>query len=91
MLLAKPLIVTVELPTVPFEIVATPLPLDVRLLARALMLTRVPDPLLTSGLAFGKEVSFAIGTKPPTSSTKSTILASIAAVVAILASSAAQV
>ena len=56
-----------------------------------LILTRVPVPLLTSGLALGKDVSFAIGTKPPTSSTKSTILASIAAVVAILASSAAHV
>ena len=54
-----------------------------RLLARALILTRVPEPLLTSGLALGKDVSFAIGTNPPTSSTKSTILSSIAAVEAI--------
>ena len=44
-----------------------------------------------SGLAVGKDVSFAIGTKPPTSSTKSTILASIAAVDAILLSAADQV
>ena len=41
-------------------------------------------PLLTSGLADGKLVSFAIATNPPTSSTKSITLASIAAVVAIL-------
>jgi hypothetical protein len=45
--------------------------------------TSVPVPLLTSGFVAGKLVSFAIGTKPPTSSTKSTIRASIAAVVAI--------
>ena len=43
-------------------------------------------PLLTSGLALGKEVSLAIGTKPPTSSTKSIILSLIAAVVAIVVS-----
>ena len=48
--------------------------------------TRVPAPLFTSGLAVGKDVSLAIGTKPPTSSTKSIILASIAAVVATLES-----
>jgi len=54
------------------------------------MLTKVPVPLLTSGLAAGKEVSFAIGTKPPTSSTKSVIRASIAEVVAILLSAADQ-
>ena len=53
-------------------------------------LTRVPAPLFTSGLATGKDVSFAIGTKPPTSSTKSVILASIAEVVAILSSAALQ-
>ena len=57
-----------------------------RLLARALILTRVPVPLLTSGLALGKDVSLAIGTKPPTSSTRSIILSFIAAVVAILVS-----
>ena len=54
------------------------------------MLTKVPVPLFTSGLAVGKDVSFAIGTKPPTSSTKSVILASIAEVVAILSSEALQ-
>ena len=86
MLLAKPLMVTVELPTVPLAIVATPDPLEVRLLLRALIDTRVPAPLLTSGLALGKDVSFAIGTKPPTSSTRSIILSLIAAVVAIVVS-----
>ena len=60
-------------------------------LRRALILTIVPTPLLTSGFAFGKLVSLAIGTKPPTSSTKSITLASIAAVVAILALSDDQV
>jgi len=44
--------------------------------------------LFTSGLAVGKLVSLAIGTKPPTSSTRSIILASIAAVVATLSSAA---
>ena len=50
------------------------------------ILTIVPVPLFTSGLALGKLVSFAIGTKPPTSSTKSIILSLIAAVVAIVVS-----
>ena len=86
MLLAKPVMVTVELPTVPLAIVATPDPLEVRLLLRALIDTRVPAPLLTSGLALGKDVSLAIGTKPPTSSRRSTILSLIAAVVAIVVS-----
>ena len=85
-LFAAPLIVTVEFPTVPFEMVITPLPLDVWLDANVLILTIVPVPLLTSGLAFGKLVSFAIGTNPPTSSTKSTIRSLIAAVVAIVVS-----
>ena len=74
--------VTVEFPTVPLAIVATPDPFETRLELRALIETRVPVPLLTSGLALGKDVSFAIGTNPPTSSTRSIILASIAAVVA---------
>ena len=78
--------VTVELPTVPLAIVATPDPLEVRLLLRALIDIRVPAPLLTSGLALGKDVSFAIGTKPPTSSIRSIILSLIAAVVAIVVS-----
>ena len=51
-------------------------------------LTKVPAPLFMSGFAAGNDVSFAIGTKPPTSSTRSVIRASIAAVVAILLSAA---
>ena len=51
-----------------------------------MILTRVPVPLFTSGLALGKLVSLAIGTKPPTSSTRSIILSLIAAVVAIVVS-----
>ena len=46
----------------------------------------MPLPLLISGLAVGKEVSFAKGTNPPVSSSRSIILASIAAVVATCAS-----
>ena len=91
MLFSKPLIVTVEFPTVPLEMVAIPDPLEVMFPLRALIDTRVPAPLLTSGLALGKDVSFAIGTKPPTSSTRSVIRASIAAVVATLLSAADQV
>ena len=53
--------------------------------------TIVPAPSLTSGLVDGKLVSFAIATNPPTSSTKSITLASIAAVVAIKESDADQV
>ena len=59
-------------------------PLDgVRLVPISLILIRVPAPSLTSGLEVGKLVSLAIGTKPPTSSTRSMTRASIAAVVAI--------
>ena len=79
-------IVTVDPPTVPFEILMTPLEFAVWVLANALIDTIVPTPLFTSGFAFGKLVSFAIGTKPPTSSTRSMTLASIAAVVAIKSS-----
>jgi len=68
--------------------VATPDPLEVRLLLRDLIDTRVPVPLLMSGLALGKDVSLAIGTKPPTSSIISVMRASIADVVAILVSDA---
>ena len=46
------------------------------------MLTKVPAPLFTSGFVLGKFNSLVIGTNPPTSSTRSTILASIAAEVA---------
>ena len=69
----------------PFAIVTVPV-LGVRVLPIALIDTRVPAPLFTSGLAVGKDVSLAIGTKPPTSSTKSIILSLIAAVVAIVVS-----
>ena len=72
MLLARPLIVTVEFPIVPLEIVATPLPELVIELAKDLILTIVPAPSLTSGLVLGKDVSLSIATKPPTSSTKAT-------------------
>ena len=80
----QPVIVTVLDPA-PFEMVTVP-PLGVRVLPIALIDTRVPDPLFTSGLAEGKAVSLAIGTKPPTSSTRSIILSLIAAVVAIVVS-----
>jgi len=65
----------------PFAIVTVP-ELGVRLVDTALTETTVPLPLLISGLAVGKEVSFAKGTNPPVSSSRSIILASIAAVVA---------
>ena len=74
----------------PFAIVTVPLE-GVLLVPIDLILTRVPAPLLTSGFVLGKTVSLAIGTKPPTSSTKSIILASIAAVVATLSSALLQV
>ena len=83
-----PVIVTLEFPKVPLVNTNWPLLSEVWLAANALILTKVPVPLFTSGLALGKLVSFAIGTKPPTSSTKSIILASIAAVVATLLSAA---
>ena len=86
MLFAAPLIVTVEFPTVPLEIVITPLPLEVWLEAKVEILTIVPVPLFTSGLALGKLNSLATATNPPTSSTRSTILSLIAAVVAIVVS-----
>ena len=77
-LLAIPLIVTVLPDPAPLAIVATPLPLEVRLLANALTLTIVPALSSGSGLVAGKLVSLAIGLKPPTSVTKSTILSSTA-------------
>ena len=49
----------------PLDIVATPLPLTARPLASCDIDTTVPAPLLGSGLAVGKLVSFAIATKPP--------------------------
>ena len=87
MLAVKPVIVTVLPDPAPFAIflVVTPEPVVIAL-AKAAILTIVPAPLFTSGLAVGKLVSLAIGTKPPTSSTKSIILSLIAAVVAIVVS-----
>ena len=58
----------------------------VKFVEAALTETIVPAPPFTSGLAVGKLVSFAIGTKPPTLSTSSIILKSIAAEVATLVS-----
>jgi len=85
------LIVIVALsPTFPSAIVTVP-PLGVWELNVVLTDIRVPAPLFTSGFALGKLVSLFIGTKPPTSSTKSIILASIAAVVATLLSVLLQV
>ena len=74
MLLANPLIVTVLPVPAPFEIVATPLPLETKLLAKALTLTIVPAPSLMSGLVAGKLVSLVTGKNPPTSVTSSTTL-----------------
>ena len=85
-----PVIVTVLPDPAPFAIV-TVVPLGVKVVDAALTDTIVPAPLLTSGLAVGKLVSFAIATNPPTSSTKSIIRASIAAVVATLLSAAVHV
>ena len=87
----QPFKVTVEFPTVPLAIVITPELLEVIPVDNAVILTIVPAPLFTSGFSLGKLVSFAIGTKPPTSSTRSIILASIAAVVATLSSALLQV
>ena len=69
----------------PFAMVTVP-EVGVRFVDTALTDTTVPAPLLISGLAEGNEVSFAIGTNPPVSSSRSTILASIAAEVATFAS-----
>ena len=89
----QPVMVIVALfETLPLAIVT--LPLDgVLLLPISLILTIVPPVagLFISGLVSGKTVSLAIGTKPPTSSTRSIILASIAAVVATLSSALLQV
>ena len=76
-----PVTVTVLPDPAPFAIV-TVVPLGAKLVDAALTDTIVPAPLLTSGLAVGKEVWLAIATKPPTSSIRSTTRKSIAAVVA---------
>ena len=80
-----PVIVTLLPVPAPFVIV-TVVPLGTKLVDAADTDTIVPVPLFTSGLAVGKLVSLAIGTKPPTSSTRSIILSLIAAVVAIVVS-----
>ena len=81
-----PLIVIVALlATLPLLIVTSPFE-GVRVELISLILIKVPAPLFTSGLVLGKLVSFAIGTKPPTSSTRSIIRKSIAAEVATLES-----
>ena len=82
-----PVIVTVLLDPAPFAIV-TVVPLGVKTVEAALTETIVPVPLLTSGLAVGKEVSLLTATNPPTSSTRSIIRKSIAAEVATLESEA---
>ena len=83
-------VITTALPVpLPFAIVTVPL-LGTKLVEAVLTDTIVPPDagLLISGLVAGKLVSFAIGTKPPTSSTSSIIRKSIAAVVATKASDA---
>ena len=87
---ALPVMVTVEFPTVPLAMVKVD-PDGFKTVEAAVTATIVPAPLFISGLVLGKLVSFAIGTKPPTSSTRSIILASIAAVVASVLSLALQV
>ena len=71
----------------PLAMLTVPLE-GVRLVVISAMLTTVPVPsgLLMSGLVAGKLFSLAIGTNPPTSSTKSMMRASMAAVVAMDAS-----
>ena len=59
--------------------IVTVVPLGVKSVDAALTETTVPVPFSASGLAVGKLVSLAIGTKPPTSSTRSIILSLIAA------------
>ena len=85
MVALTPVIITGNPLPLPFAIV-TVVPLGAKLVDAAATETIVPVPLFTSGLDVGKLVSLAIGTKPPTSSTRSIILSLIAAVVAILVS-----
>ena len=82
MVALTPVIITAKPDPLPFAIV-TVVPLGTKLVEAADTETIVPVPLFTSGLDVGKLVSFAIGTNPPTSSTRSIILSLIAAVVAI--------
>ena len=87
MVAVTPVIITAKPDPLPFAIV-TVVPLGAKFVDAALTDTIVPPVagLFMSGLAVGNDVSFAIGTKPPTSSTKSIILSLIAAVVAIVVS-----
>ena len=83
-------IVTVFPVPAPFAIVIV-LELGVRFVDTVAIDRIATWPADPCGLVEGKLVSFAIALKPPTSSTKSIIRASIAAVVAILVSAALQV
>ena len=87
MVAVTPVITTARPEPLPFAIV-TVVPLGAKLVEAAETDTIVPPVagLFISGLDVGKLVSFAIGTKPPTSSTRSIILSLIAAVVAIVVS-----
>ena len=90
-----PVIITALPVPLPFAIVRVVPDCAVKLVDAATTETIVPPfalPLVfISGLAAGKLVSFAIGTKPPTLSTSSIIRKSIAAVVATLESLLAHV
>ena len=89
MVALTPVIITARPDPLPFAIV-TVVPLGAKLVDAADTETIVPpfaEPLrFISGLDVGKLVSLAIGTNPPTSSTRSIILSLIAAVVAIVVS-----
>ena len=91
MVALTPVIITANPDPLPFAIV-TVVPLGAKSVDAACTETIVPPfavPLVfISGLAVGKLVSFAIGTKPPTLSTSSITRRSIAAVVATKASDA---
>ena len=90
--LGHPLIVTcvpavVWNPVVKTPVFAVPLPADAVLSAlKAVMLTIVPALSSGSGFVIGKDASFAIGLKPPTSVIRPLTLASIAPVVATVVS-----
>ena len=90
MVAVTPVMITALPVPLPFAIVRVVPDCAVKAVDAAFTDTIVPpfaEPLVfISGLDVGKLVSFAIGTKPPTSSTRSIIRASIAAVVATLES-----
>ena len=93
MVAVTPVIITALPVPLPFAIVKVVPDCAVKAVDAALTDTIVPPVagLFMSGLAAGKLVSFAIGTKPPTLSTSSIIRKSIAAVVATLESLLAHV